>query len=132
MRKVYLNMKQDYKYNIIKDCSNQRISKYGAALKLGISIRQVNRLLKAYHLEGKEAFIHGNSKCVPHNKIDDSTASLIVSLYTTKYEGSNVVFFSELLSEYEQLDVSSTFVRQLLHSKLIFPPRTRKKQRTHN
>lgn len=127
MRKVYLNMKQDYKYNIIKDCSNHRISKYGAALKLNISIRQVNRLLKAYHLEGKEAFIHGNSKCVPHNKIDDSTASLIVSLYTTKYEGSNVVHFCELLKEYEQLDVSSTFVRKLLHSRLIFPPRTRKK-----
>lgn len=128
MRKVNLNMKQDYKYQIIKDCSNKRISKHGAAHKLGISIRQVNRLLNKYQLEGKSAFIHGNTNNIPHNKINSEKSDFILNLYKTKYDQSNVVHFCELLEEYENIIISPTFVRTLLHENLIFPPRTTKKK----
>ncbi len=60
MRKVILNMSQQYKYNTIKSCYLMRLSKQGAATRLDISIRQVNRLLKRYELEGKKGFVHGN------------------------------------------------------------------------
>ncbi len=74
MRKVILNMSQQYKYNTIKSCYLKRLSKQGAATRLDISIRQVNRLLKRYELEGKKAFIHGNQGKHTKCKVSEDTS----------------------------------------------------------
>lgn len=37
------------------------------SIKLGITIRQVNKLKKVYKEKGKEGFIHGNRDCKPIN-----------------------------------------------------------------
>ena len=68
MRKVILNMTENYKYETIKSCYYRRLPKQGAAIRLDITIRQVNRLLKVYLKDGKEGFIHGNTGCVSSKK----------------------------------------------------------------
>lgn len=134
MRKVILNMSEQYKYETIKACKHERLSKQGAATRLDITIRQVNRLIKKYELEGKEAFIHGNKGKHSKRKVDDITRTSIICLYHEKYENSNCKHFTELLEEHEGIVVSETFVRKLLHLNGIYPPRTwkRTKKRKKN
>lgn len=127
MRKVILNMSENYKYKTIKSCYLKRLSKQGAATRLDISIRQVNRLIKKYECEGKAAFIHGNKGKHSKRKVDDEIRTKIISLYHTKYEESNCKHFTELLEEHEAISVSETFVRKLLHENDIYPPRTWKR-----
>jgi len=127
MRKVILNMTENYKYETIKSCYYRRLPKQGAAIRLDITIRQVNRLLKVYLKDGKEGFIHGNKGAVSSKKIPDNIKNNIIVLYNTKYDGSNCKHFTELLTLYDKINVSETFVRSLLHKNNIYPPRTWKR-----
>ena len=53
MRKVILRMKEQEKYEIIKELVEHNRNKKRATLRLGLSIRQVNRLIKIYKEKGK-------------------------------------------------------------------------------
>lgn len=53
MRKVILRMKEQNKYEVIKELVDHNGNKKHAALKLGLSVRQVNRLIKKYKEKGK-------------------------------------------------------------------------------
>ena len=53
MRKVILRMKEQEKYEIIKELVEHNGNKKRATLRLGLSIRQVNRLIKIYKEKGK-------------------------------------------------------------------------------
>ena len=54
MRKVELRVKEKDKYNVIKEVVDHNGNKERAALKLGITERQVNRLIIKYKERGKE------------------------------------------------------------------------------
>ena len=53
MRKVELRMKELNKYEIIKELVDHNGNKIRAKEKLGLSIRQINRLIKIYKEKGK-------------------------------------------------------------------------------
>ena len=48
------------KYDIIQEVVDKKVPKTYAVVKLGMSKRQVNRLIKLYKEQGMEGFIHGN------------------------------------------------------------------------
>lgn len=56
MRKVNLRMKEQEKYEVIKDLVDHNGNKYRAKEKLGLSIRQIDRLVKIYKEKGKSRF----------------------------------------------------------------------------
>ena len=56
MRKVELRMNELLKYETIKDLVEHGGNKKRVALKLGITVRQVNRLIKKYKEKGKARF----------------------------------------------------------------------------
>lgn len=53
MRKVNLRMKETNKYEVIKELVDHGGNKKRAAQKLGLTVRQVNRLIKIYKEKGK-------------------------------------------------------------------------------
>ena len=53
MRKVELRMNELLKYETIKDFVEHGGNKKRVALKLGITVRQVNRLIEKYKEKGK-------------------------------------------------------------------------------
>lgn len=57
MRKVEIRAMEQMKYEIIKNLVTNSGNKLNASNKLGISVRQVNRLIIRYKEEGKEGFI---------------------------------------------------------------------------
>ena len=60
MRKVKLKMNEKEKYEIIKELVDHNGNKNRASKKLGISKRQINRLIIKYKEKGKAGFVHGN------------------------------------------------------------------------
>lgn len=56
MRKVELRMKELNKYEVIKELVDHNGNKKRAAQKLGLTIRQINRLIKIYMEKGKSRF----------------------------------------------------------------------------
>ncbi len=127
MRKVELNMKEKEKYDVIKELVDHNGNKNRASKKLGISRRQVDRLIIKYKEKGKSAFIHGNCSKKPVNALDKSISEDIILLYKNKYYDFNFNHFKEYLESDENIRVSYDFIYKTLSKAGILSPKARKK-----
>ena len=131
MRKVELRMKEKEKYDVIKELVDHDGNKNRASKKLGISRRQVDRLIIKYKENGKSGFVHGNRSKKPVNAIDKSISEDIILLYKTKYYDFNFNHFKEFLKKDEEIDVSYKFIYKTLSEEGILSPKARKKTKRH-
>ena len=127
MRKVELRMNEQEKYEVIKELVDHNGNKNRASKKLGISRRQIDRLIIKYKENGKSAFIHGNRSKKPANALDNSISEDIILLYKTKYYDFNFCHFNEFLKKDENIDVSYDFIYKNLTKAGILSPKARKK-----
>ena len=67
MKEVKLRMNEQEKYEVIKELVDHNGNKNRASQKLGLSRRQINRLIIIYKEKGKSGFIHGNRSKKPVN-----------------------------------------------------------------
>lgn len=126
IRKVILRMNEELKYKVIKRLVDENGNKDRAALKLGLSKRQVNRLIKGYKEQGKAFFIHGNRGRKPSNTTSEDTENLVLDLYKTKYYDANFTHFTELLAKFEDIHLSVSTVSSILEKNYILSPRVTK------
>ena len=123
-------MDEQKKYEVIKKLVDESGNKNRAAKTLGITRRQVNRLIKAYKEKGKAAFIHGNRGRKPAITKPENLKKDIVDLYKTKYYDANFTHYTELLERHERIKVSVSTVASTLESEHILSPRvTRAKKK---
>lgn len=140
MKEVKLRMNEQLKYEEIKKCADGYQSKERTSIKLGITIRQVNKLINIYKQKGKEGFIHGNRNRKPANYKGLSLRNKIITLYQNKYKlvvknsngddvewSFNINHFRELLKKNENIDVSYTYLYNLFKSQEILSPKAHKK-----
>lgn len=127
MRKVELRMKEKEKYDVIKELVDHNGNKNRACKKLGISKRQVDRLIIKYKEKGKAGFVHGNRTRKPINALDKSISEDIILLYKNKYQDWNFNHFKEFLKKNENIDVSYDFIYRTLTKEGILSPKARKK-----
>ena len=132
IRKVELTMNEELKYKVIKGLVDDPTrSKQRAALRLGCTVRNVNRLIKRYIQEGKSAFSHGNKGRKPAFSIPVDVRNSIVLLYENKYYDSNFTHFQELLERYEDIHISVSSVRSILEHASILSPKVTKAKKKH-
>ena len=127
MRKVELRMNEQEKYDVIKELVEHQGNKNRASKKLGISRRQVDRLIIIYKEKGKSGFVHGNRSRKPANTLDKSISEDIITLYENKYYDFNFVHFKEFLEKVENIKVSYKYIYNILTKKGILSPKARKK-----
>lgn len=124
-------MNEQAKYEAIKRLSESGGNKKAVALKLGCTLRHVNRMLKGYQENGKAYFSHGNKGKKPVCALSDELKERILLLHQNKYYDANHYHFTQLLSKHEDIHVSAGTVRKLLYDNNILSPkawaRTRKK-----
>ena len=123
IRKVELNMNEQNKYDVVKKLVDTNGNKHRAALKLGITTRHLNRLIKGYKEHGKEFFVHGNRGRKPANTISDDVRGTVIDLYRSKYFDANFAHFTELLRDFENITLSESAVVSILESAGIYSPR---------
>ena len=122
-------MDEQKKYEVIKKLVDENGNKDRAALTLGITKRQVYRLIKIYREKGKEGFIHGNRGRKPATTVPDATRQLVLDLYKTKYHDANFTHFTELLKRIEGISLSVSTVTSILEADDILSPRVTKAKR---
>ena len=127
MRKVELRMNEKEKYDVIKELVDHNGNKERASLKLGITKRQVNRLIIKYKENGKSGFVHDNRGHIPTKALDKSVSEDIILLYKTKYQDWNFNHFKEFLERKEGIKVSYDFIYKTLTKAGILSPKARKR-----
>ena len=95
-------------------------------MKLGLSIRQVDRLIHIYKEKGKSGFVHGNRNKKPVTALDEQISSNILLLYTTKYQDFNFSHFKDYLEEEENIHVSYKTIYNILTKQRILSPKQEK------
>ena len=129
IRKVDLKMDEHQKYEVIKKLVDANGNKDRAAMTLGLSRRQVDRLIAAYKEKGKAAFVHVNRGRKPAITKPDDIRRAVVDLYRTKYYEANFTHFAELLERNEGITLSVSTLTNILEAEHIFSPRVTKSKK---
>src|SRR5574344_443650 len=127
MKEVKLRMNEQEKYEVIKELVDHNGNKNRASQKLGLSRRQINRLIIIYKEKGKSGFIHGNRSKKPVNTLDKSISEDIVLLYKNKYYDFNFNHYKEFLKKDENIIVSYDYIYKTLTKEGILSPKARRK-----
>lgn len=123
MRKVELSMKEEKQYNVIKKLVDSNGNKKRVAVKLGCTLRHINRLIIKYKKEGKSAFVHGNTGKTPINKIPEEQVIQIQDFYCQHIPDANFRHATELIQEHLKFSISDTTLNTILKANYILSPK---------
>lgn len=96
---------------------------------MGLSIRQVRRLRRAYRTRGPRALVHGNRGHPSPRRIADPIRARLIRLAQTTYADINFQHLSELLAEREGLTLSRPTIHRILRAAGLRSPRRRRPPR---
>lgn len=126
MKRIDLRMNEQLKYEVIKALVDHNGNKKAAALKLGCSLRHINRLIQNYKENGKAAFVHGNRGRKPAHAFTEPQKQEILSLYNNKYFDATFSYACELLKKNEGISISPSALTKIMYENFILSPRTTK------
>lgn len=100
-----LTDKEKLKLNTIQKIITGECNKKKASEILGITTRQVNRLLIKFKEEGENGFVHKSRGKSSNKKVPENIKSEIVNLYITEYFDYNFThFYEEIREKYKLSD----------------------------
>src|SRR5450756_796508 len=123
---ITLNKREQKRVLVLNQVIAGQIAAEGAAELLGLSERQVWRILAAYRKEGAASLVHGNRGREPVNALESGLRDRVVELAKTKYAGFNHQHLTEKLNEVEEIAVRRSSVRRILLEAGISTPRKRR------
>jgi transposase len=106
------------RYRKLLDVIDKRLTQEQAASDLGLSTRQLRRLLKRVQQRGMEGVVHGLVGKPSNHRLSDDLERRILALWNERYRaaGLNFTHFTEKLKDREGIEVSKEKVRTLLRS----------------
>jgi transposase len=124
--KVTLNMKEIKRIKVIEEIKQGRMTAKEAGRVLGISIRQVRRLIKKQREEGDIGLIHGNRGKPSPRKVDEGIRKIIVELIKAQYRDYNDCHLQETMEEEHHISISRSTLRNIRRSEGLSSPRQRR------
>ena len=123
---VSLNRKEQQRAMVLNQVERGGLTGEQAAVLVGLSLRQVRRLLVAYRKEGVAAFAHGNRGQRPAHALPQETRKRVLALAQGPYAGCNHCHLQDLLAEREGLVVSRSSIWRILTAAGVKSPRRRR------
>src|SRR5574337_837758 len=118
-----------HRYHVLRLVLEHRITGGEAARSLGLSLRQVRRLLAAIRVAGQHAIVHGNRGQPSARRLPLPIQQRILTVARGRYAGLNTTHLTEKLQTHEGLVVSRPTVYRLLTAAGVARPRHRRPPR---
>lgn len=109
-----LTMREANKYGIICEVLKGYIKVKEASEMLGLSERQIYRLMKRVRQEGTQGIIHRSRGISRVRWLTEEVKERIIEFYDGKYNGFNISHMTEYLNRDERIRVSRESVRKVL------------------
>ena len=126
---IYMSIKELSRLEIIMKLQDKAINQLQAAEALGISIRQVKRLVRQYRDKGPEGLISKKRAKRGNHILPEALKILVCRLIQSHYPDYGPTLAHEKLTEEHDLRISISSVRSLMVANEIWVPRRVKKQR---
>jgi len=111
--------------------SRKQMSQKEAGMILGLSVRQIKRLLKAYREKGAAGLVSKHRGRKANNRLSEEVKKQALNLLKTKYRGFGPTLAHEKLVEREKLKLSDESVRQLMIAEDLWKARKVRKVTVH-
>jgi transposase len=128
---IKVNARAQWRLYVLNHVLTGETSPLEAAGYLGLSLRQVRRLLSRYRREGVVALLHGNAGRSPANRLEGALRKQLVELASGTYAGVNRTHLAELLAEREDIAVPPRTLRRVLAEAGLPAVRTRRPRAHH-
>jgi transposase len=129
-KKVTLTTKELKRIHLIHEIQAGRMTAKSAAEILGLSVRQVRRLLKRQLDAGDAGLAHGNRGRASSHRLETGIRERIVELAKGKYRDYNDCHFQEELADLpEPIRVSRSTLRTIRRAEGVPSPRKRRAPR---
>lgn len=114
---------------VLQQVEDKQLTGFQAARLLGLSLRQVRRLIAKFREQGAPGIVHGNRGRAPNNRIAEAVRTRILELMEEEYQDYNDSHFTEELFEQHGLEVSRSTVRRIRRQAGQKSPRKRRPPR---
>lgn len=109
-----LNIHELKRFQIIQQAIDKQVTQKMAASILGMSCRQIKRLVRAVRQSGAQGVVHKAKGKASNVKIPDEIKNTVLSLYRDKYHDFGPTFACEKLLELDGIDISKETLRKWL------------------
>ena len=113
---VTFTMGETIRYGVIQALLEKRMKNTEAALALGLSIRQIQRIKKKVAQQGPGGILHGNKERRPSHSFSIEKKGRVVKLTKERYFDFKFSHLSEILEEEEGIKINRETLRQWLRS----------------
>ena len=131
METMTMSRKEISRLEVMQKLSEKRMSQKEAGRILGVSERQIKRLLKAYRRHGAAGLISKHRGRKGNHCLPAEMKRKALDLLKSKYKGFGPTLAHEKLVEKEKLKISDESVRQLMMAEGLWKARKVKKVVTH-
>ena len=114
------------RFDAVRRIKQAALTVVQAAQMLGLSERQVRRIVGRVAKLGARGVVHGHTGRSPANSLKAAVSKRIVKLMRTTYAGFNDKHFTEKLVEIEKIQVSRATVQRILRAAGIGAARKRR------
>lgn len=128
-RTYEMSKKELDRLEVIQHVVSKRFTQFQASQRLGISTRQVRRLVSRYRHNGNSGLISKRRGKPGNNRLSNDTREQAVSLVREHYHDFGPTFASEKLAQLHGLKISRESLRQLMIGESIWTVKRQKQKR---
>jgi transposase len=128
---LQMSAKELTRLEVMQRLTQKRMSQKEAGRMLGLSTRQIKRLLKRYRQQGAAGLVSKHRGRKANNRLPEEVKRKALNLLKTKYQGFGPTLAHEKLVEKEKLELSDESVRKLMIVEGLWKARKAKKVVVH-
>jgi transposase len=122
-----MSAKEISKLEVMERVKGKRLQQKEAAKLLGISVRQVKRLYKAYRENGAKGLVSKRRGQGSNHRLKAETVEKVLDLVQGKYKGFGPTLAHEKIVEVEKIQISDESVRRIMILGGAWKPRRARK-----
>lgn len=127
MQNRHMSNKEQIRETVLKELLNGQINGTEAALKIGVTVRQVKRLKQEYIEKGSEGLIHQSRGRMGSRKIPEDIEKQVIDIIKSKYEDFGPLLAWEKLQDVHGIPLGKETVRQLMIKAELWHTRRRRR-----
>lgn len=116
---------------VIQRLKDKRLRQHEASRMLGISVRQIKRLFRAYKARGPSGLVSHRRGKPSNNRLDPNTVQKAIDLICEHYRDFGPTLAHEKLTEKHDLRLSRESVRRIMIAEGWWKPKRAKKPSVH-
>ncbi len=128
---ITMTMREIDRFKVIEAVMEAPAQAWPAAARLGLSVRQVERLVSRYRAAGVAGLVSGKRGCPSNHQLPAGKAQRALALIRERYPDFGPTLACEKLRECHGIDLAVETVRTLMRTAGLWIPRKERPPRVH-